>query len=112
LIRAENACLGDVSHLVLVGVDVGADDFEVGRTGGDRRDRFVAGVVEAVGDEVGEELLVPLLVSRDVGNETRQHRLFDPGRQVVAVHGVRALEVSHEHQGFHLGVVVGAIPLQ
>ncbi len=57
LVRAEDARVGDVLHLVPVGVDVGADDLQVGRPGGNRRDRFVAGVVEAVRDEVARRTL-------------------------------------------------------
>ena len=58
----------------------------------DRGDRLVAVVGQAVRDEVGEELLVPLLVPGDPADQVLQHRLVDLRLQVAAEHGVRALE--------------------
>ena len=64
-------------HLVLIGVDVGAEHLEVRRAGGDRGDRLVAGVLEAVRDEVGEELLVARFVPGDPVDEAGQIGLLD-----------------------------------
>src|ERR1700749_4752202 len=70
--RAEYAGVGDVAHLVRVGVDVGADDLNVGRAGGDRRDGLVPGELEAMRDEVGEEFFVANFVPRDAVDEPGQ----------------------------------------
>ena len=61
--------------LVGVGVDVRADDVEFGGAARDRLDRLVAAGVQAVRDEVVEELLVALLVAGDPADQTVQHRL-------------------------------------
>ena len=68
-------------------------------------------VGQAVRDEVGEELLVPLLVPGDPADQVLEHRLVDLRLQVAAEHGVRALEERHERQRLDLAVRVGAVAL-
>ena len=66
---------------------------------------------QAVRDQVGEELLVALLVLGDPADQVLEHGLVDQGLQVAAEHGVRALEERHEHQRLDLAVGVGAVAL-
>ena len=58
----EDARVGDDPNLVPVGVDVPADHTEVGGAARDRLDRLVAAELQAMRDQVGEELFVALLV--------------------------------------------------
>src|SRR4051794_8302281 len=57
LVGPEDARLGHVLDLFFVGVDVAADHAEFGCAPGDRLDRLVKAVGQAVCDQVGEELL-------------------------------------------------------
>src|SRR6202035_2818394 len=102
---------GDVRNLVLVGVDVGADDLQLRGPRGDRRDCLLGLEPHALAHQVIEEVAVAFLISGDGLDQGTQGRIVDLRRQPRAERGVFALAQRHAHERLDLAEVVGPVAL-
>ena len=108
-VTVENARLGDDPQLVFVLDDVPADHPEGRGPATDRPDDLIRVALEAVCDQVAEELRVAFFVGGDAVDQTREHRFGDLRFEIAQIDRVRAFVERHERQGLDLAVRIGTV---